>query len=112
MEPPLRGEFYDVLLIVCGHHQQTTSDDVMQRYLSPSIGRFKRNWFVEADPLFDETIETMTAAGADAVVVGCAEAQTVNCVAVARVRNRAVRSKEAGARAVCIWVVAARPHAG
>jgi hypothetical protein len=101
---------YSILLTARGCRCRTASDDVMQRFVRPSIDKVKGNSTAEANPLVHEAIETMT--GADIVVLGCTKVPTGMSVAAPWVRDRTIDPNTARARAVCAWAGAARQHAG
>jgi aspartate racemase len=83
----------------------------MKRLVRPGINFVKSNRTADAEPLFREAIETMTAAGAEIVLLGCTEVPAGLPMADPWVRDRTVDPTEALARAACAWALAARAGA-
>ena len=111
-EPTLHGKLYETPLSARGYRCRAARDDVMQRLVRPGINHVKANRIADAEPLFRQAIEAMTADGADIVILGCTEVPAGLPMADPWVRDRTIDPTEALARAACAWAMSARAKAG
>lgn len=107
-EPTLDGKLYETVLSDRGYRCRVASADVMKRLVRPGIDRVKSNRTDEAEPLFREAVEIMTAEGAEIVVLGCTEVPAGLPMGDPWVRERTVDPTEALARAACAWSLGER----
>ncbi len=110
-EPTLHGKLYETPLTRRGYRCQLASDDVMKRLVRPGINHVKANRTASAAPLFQEAVETMIAAGADIVVLGCTEVPAGLPADDPWVCDRTIDPNEALARAACAWSLGERAKA-